>query len=554
MKEKTSFFSIYKQFISNGLYCAILILVGICTYGFLITHYAIGIDDTAISMYFDEGLAPFVGRFTLYVINQIVPLTKMSPFWIEAISMLVLLCSATMWCVLLKRICENCIKFPIWLYAILAGIFVSCPLISEVYVYYLHNGICIAYGLVALALWFFLEATNPEKNINQTVSAILFSASLLTIAAGCYESMLLLYVIAAIMIFVFLRITEDKKNTNILRWIIIGAIILLSCWCLRSVIVSLINRINDFERVFGELDSTQRTSILGGISRDTIVMNLKWFFIKYVINALCYTPIKMLLLSYLVLGGIALAFSIMKRDVWIAICAILVPCIPMLMCFVDENAINYRAAQYVPVVIMFAACLLVVFIWRIQWKARFFRTICIVMLSVLLCIQVVEMNRWFVADYARYESEKEILEHVAQDLQASCDVNKPIIFCGADDTPVEVTKSSALSFSDPKFPKLRGMFDKYLPGMTGKNYCPYGYGYHFRETIFYNTISWGIEAFDGKGTQILAYLEMLGYSFKGEDDLRTIRNVRAEVIHSDMPEYPNEGYIKECDNYIIVNF
>ena len=140
------------------MYCSILLLIGVCTYGFVITHYAIGIDDTAISLYFDEGLAPYVGRWTLYIINKVIPLTKMSPFFMELISMIIMLFSATTWCILLRKICNGCVELPIWMYAIFAGIFISCPLISEVYVYYLHNGLCLAYGFTALSLLDFLEA------------------------------------------------------------------------------------------------------------------------------------------------------------------------------------------------------------------------------------------------------------------------------------------------------------------------------------------------------------------------------------------------------------
>ena len=79
----------FKEFLNSRLYCSILVLVGVCTYGFLISHYAIGIDDTAIPLYFDEGLAPYMGRWTLYTLNKVIPLTKMSPFFVESISLVI---------------------------------------------------------------------------------------------------------------------------------------------------------------------------------------------------------------------------------------------------------------------------------------------------------------------------------------------------------------------------------------------------------------------------------------------------------------------------------
>ena len=240
----------FKEFLSSRLYCSILLLLGVCTYGFVITHYAIGIDDTAISLYFDEGLAPYVGRWTLYIINKVIPLTKMSPFFMEFISMITMLFSVTAWSVLLKEVCGKSVEFPRWMYAIFAGIFITCPLISEVYVYYLHNGICLAYGLLALALLAFLESLRGNIN-RRKIGAILVSSILLTIAMGCYESMLLVYIMAAMMIFVYQRMTDEKncgeKNlTGIIHWFIIGSITLIISWSIRSGIVYGLNYINDF--------------------------------------------------------------------------------------------------------------------------------------------------------------------------------------------------------------------------------------------------------------------------------------------------------------------
>ena len=64
-----------KNFLKDKVYSVVLFLIGVGAYGFIITHYSIGVDDTAISMYFDDGLAPYVGRTTLFLLNKIIPLT-----------------------------------------------------------------------------------------------------------------------------------------------------------------------------------------------------------------------------------------------------------------------------------------------------------------------------------------------------------------------------------------------------------------------------------------------------------------------------------------------
>lgn len=549
----------FKEFLSDRLYCSILLLIGVCTYGFVITHYSIGVDDTAISLYFDEGLAPYMGRWTLYIINKVIPLTKMSPFFIELISMIIMLFSATAWCVLVKEICKRNVEFPIWMYAIFAGVFISCPLISEVYVYYLHNGLCLAYGLTALSLLAFLEALHSDTGRRKRICAVVVSAILLTVAIGCYESMLLVYIMAAIMVFVFQRMTNTKsgcahKKAGIILWTIIGSIILITSLIIRSGIINLLNYMNDFENVFAELDSAQRISIFSGMTRDEIVMNIKYYFIKYFINAISYFPIRMLLCSYVVLGCIAVIFSVMKRDCWILICTILLPLLPASMCFVEESAIAYRAAQYVPVVITFVVFGVAVLIWNIKWRACLFRGSYVVLLSILVWTQSVEMNQWFVVDYMKYQNEKSVMLQIAKDLQESCDTTKPIVFCGAVDHPIAVTKSSELSFDDPRFPYLRLLFDTFLPGIIEQQYCPEGYGYHFRETILNSMINWGIFAFDGTSEQLIKYWELHGHVFYLETNLDKMCEARELCSELEMPEFPVDGYILECEDYIIVNF
>ena len=98
-----------KMFCMCKTYLLGLALIATGAYGYAITHYAIGMDDTVIPLYFEDGLAPYVGRWSLFVINKIFHIADFVPWMTELISVLLFMLSVTLWCILWKRICEPCV-------------------------------------------------------------------------------------------------------------------------------------------------------------------------------------------------------------------------------------------------------------------------------------------------------------------------------------------------------------------------------------------------------------------------------------------------------------
>ncbi len=116
-------------FWTNKFYAAVVSLAAVCSYGFKVSHEAIGIDDTCIPLYFEQGLAPAVGRWTLYVINKFFHISDFAPWVTEAAGVLLMLFAATVWCVVFSRILGR--ERTMAGYTLFAAIFISCPLISE---------------------------------------------------------------------------------------------------------------------------------------------------------------------------------------------------------------------------------------------------------------------------------------------------------------------------------------------------------------------------------------------------------------------------------------
>jgi hypothetical protein len=252
-----------KAFLSDKVYVCVVGLLLLGAYGFAIYHPGIGMDDTAVALYYDEGLAAYMGRWVLFLLNRVfqIPLEYYAPGVMDLLSVLILGLSATCWCVLWKKICEPKIQIPRWSYAIVAGVFVSSPIISELFVFYLHGGITIAYGVCAVALLFFLrslalskapeatcekapEATPAKAAKRRQALNLIFSGISLCVLLGFYESFIVVYIIGAITLFFLLRLLYGKQEgacpycVKFPAWLGRGAFTVAFAMALRAVILT----------------------------------------------------------------------------------------------------------------------------------------------------------------------------------------------------------------------------------------------------------------------------------------------------------------------------
>ena len=155
----------FRKFGEDRLYVFLLALVAVCAYGFMVTHPAVGIDDTPYQYYFEEGLSAIVGRWVMFLLNKVVHVADFAPFIADFAGVLILMLGVTVWAVLFRNLFEAepaCgsrfeSKVPRYGYLFFSAIFISCPLISEVYTYYLHNGIATGYLFCGISLCCFRE-------------------------------------------------------------------------------------------------------------------------------------------------------------------------------------------------------------------------------------------------------------------------------------------------------------------------------------------------------------------------------------------------------------
>ena len=536
-------------FLSCKVYIFSMIIVAMCAYGFAITHHSIGMDDTAVAMYFEDGLAPYVGRWTLYVLNQIVDISSFLPWIVEFVSVIILIFSVTLWCVLWQRVVDT---MPLWSYALVGGIFMSCPLISEVFVFYLHNGICIGYGLIAFALIEFTEAVN--KGIRKGWKDLLIASFLSSVAMGCYESFAAVYVIGALTCFLAIRVKEQAQdtmlNSKLLVWLEAGVLSLGMSMLIRMVVLQVIKCVEDGEKFAGYTVLYRKA--FGDIFTipGELAMILKRFYAMYCVNGIVYLPIAVLCAAIVICVLYAFGKAIRHKDGGIILCVMAMFTTPIFMAILEGNVTRYRSAQYVPVVCAFAVVLVLQQLEHV--KSDVLKWAAYLIGIVLIFNQCVDMNRWFWVDYLKYQDAKRVMDQVAYDIESSCDISKPIVFRGGYEVPNSIRSVAYVSFGSKEHQRISKLLDPIDVHLQEKYWD--SIGYNFVEGPNISTLQWGVTAFNGTAQQLIEFWRMHGI---GElycaTDLAMIEEAQNVMTENDMPGYPEKGYVREFEDYIIVN-
>ena len=280
----------------NRLYMGILLLTAVCAYGYKVTNVTIGIDDTPSLYYFEEGLIAIVGRWVLFLLNKVISLAEFAPFVTDFAAVLLLIAAAIVWSALFYSVFGE--KIPMTGYAYFAAVFVSCPLISEVFTYFLHNGIAIGYLSCAVSLCCMREwqlsirkqrkgSGLREKPDCPAVTKLAAAAVFLWIAMGCYESFMILWLAGLVLLLLAERIgmetvhcsgrtkkSEKSRPENstvkhcgmeagIFAVLAAGAAAALLAILLRSLMIVVVTKVFHLEYLQGEAVQRSVTEMLG---------------------------------------------------------------------------------------------------------------------------------------------------------------------------------------------------------------------------------------------------------------------------------------------------
>lgn len=533
-------------------YIICMLVMLIATYGSLVLHPTIGIDDTAWKVYFVDGVAAVMGRWVLYAINKIIPIAEYNPYIVEGFFMVLFMVSATLWVVLLKRILGD--RVSNWVYTFFGCVFLGAPITSEVITYYLSNGISIGFGFTALAVWYLWEAFGDEYQGKLKGLPLIYSALWLWLALGCYESFIIVYMVAICIFYAFERGLKGKASCLAVPKVMLATlfsgvlcVVLRSIWSKVSIVIfSLEDQLNVLHyRGMSEL----LVWFDGEKTLQDFVLVLKQFFVKYYINALMYKPITLMVLGFGMMGLWALIQSIRKKDGIVVLAVIGAMLVPWILPMLEGYATYYRSSQYIVLVnaaIVPAAALLFEKLKNRSWC----RIAGFVLAFILLYHEAYEMNYWLKVDQDKYEDACRTMDAVALEIIRDYDESLPVCVVGEYNVPDAIASKSYCPLWSKKY-TIASAIINFLDDDLLEEYVD-ELGYVYAETPLLSVIKWGSVAFYSNDVELIKFWENRGFSFVVDGNLEHYAYGK-QLLAEGMPSWPEEGSIVQMDGYIIVN-
>lgn len=591
-------------FLKNKAYMAFLSLTAVLSYGFLVTHQTVGIDDTPYAYYFEEGLNAIVGRWFLYLANKVFHVSDFSPFMTDLAGVLILMAAAVVWCCLLRCVCGD--KVPFWGYMFFGCIFISSPLISEVYTYYLHNGVSVGYLCTGISLCFFQElkgllgrgGSQAAGSRRQSGSgkqdpggrrrlllAGLGSAVFLWIALGCYESFMIVWLLGVVLMLLTERYMGESPR--ILLSLVWAAGVAVAAILLRSVMIPAVIAAFGLGGMRDEAVQRSVTEMLSWMFEEgaaaEFAMIVKRFYVMYGVFAYAYYPIRIFVYSAVFMLFFSVWRGIRQRSAWIPALTAGSFGVCFLLAVIEGKATFYRSAQFLPVMCGYGAFL---FVYAVQGlrgagcprvregvpaggedapnekeslpvrpgavRGAFARAAggaAFLALCAVLWNQCFDMNRWFYVDWMKYEAAKDTVGRIAQELERGFDTSKPVVFTGQYEVPREIIADAYVPYGTEVFFKLKRWTDPIDGHLLEKFYR--GYGIWVAQTPALSVIEWGRNAF-GDDSELVRFFAMHGYEIK--PCLEPERYAGLEVYSLELPGFPEAGSIVDVGDCIVVHF
>lgn len=536
----------------NKKYILCMLVTLFATFGSLLTNPTIGIDDTAWKVYFVDGVAAVMGRWVLYVMNKIIPIAEYNPFIVELLFLFFFLISAILWVVLFKRIIGDHVSD--WVYVVFGCAFLAAPITSELVTYYLANGIFLGFGFTALAVWYLWDSFEQGITIGKRVWKIVSSGLWLWLALGCYESFIIVYMVAICVCYCFDRGLKGKEERISVPRVFINTllagifcIVLRSIWTKLSIVLFSLQGQTEVlhYRGIGEVLNYFKT----GNGVQDIALIFKQFFVKYYINAVVYKPITFLVMGFGLLGLWALIKSIQKKDFIVFLSVIGAMIMPWMLTILEGYATYYRTSQYIVLINAVIVLAVALLMERVRDKS-YIKGIGFLLAAILVYHEAYEMNYWLKVDQDKYEDACRTADMVALEIIRDYDETLPICVVGEYNVPMAIASKSYC----PTWSKRTtiatwaiGLLDEELIA----DYMEPA-GYRFAETPLLSVIKWGSVAFYSTDIEMIKFWENRGFRFTVDRDLSHYKHGK-ELVEAGMPSWPEKGSILQMEDCIIVN-
>ena len=495
---KKEYKNVVKSFLINKVFIVAVILVTVLSFGFTITHPSVGMDDTAFDRYYQGKEMLSIGRWGSYLVYQILDITEFVPFWIDFIASFIIMVTAVLWCVFLKKNLGD--KLSDTAYIIFATVFISFPVINEIFIFANCNiAVMLGSFLASLGIMVFYENyTNIHKK-----SIYVASALILTLAMSMYEACAQIMLVSICTTAILMIYTnKDKKIKDIFKYVFSILGILIISVVLNSIIVKLIYLLG--VRVSDVADKEINWGKYGIIESISLI-------VTNIFNAMKnyrYFPVLIFDIFALVGLVISVSQSDKRKNYMILLLYLAMFLSNFAISVLQLDSVLYRTCTswglFVAIMVMVS--------YKILSEYDLTKIIATVGIFILVLLQTKTLNQLFYNDYMRYQKDLSIANELIYDLEKSYDTSKPLVIMG---TPYK------------------------------------GRGDYSAQSNSLSVLWWAKKAFNDNGAEFIKFLNSLGYDYKRPDDEQYEKGkIEAET----MSRYPKDGSIKELEDCIVINF
>lgn len=492
-----------KYFLTNPKYIIPVIFVAILSYGFAVTHYAIGVDDLCFDRYVDGTYILSAKRWGTWLLYNILNITEFSPFWLEFIVATFMVIIAIVICAFLRKHLKD--KINIWGYVIFSSIFISNPIISHFFMYQSTNlSIVISNLMVIISAILIMENYFGNKKNGIYITSAIF----LTIAISMYESCAQTYLVL-VFISIFIKLI-NKEEKNLFKYfctsISILVIGILGYWVTGKITLLILKAFGLEERNYALSSILWTNKKFWALSNYSKIRNLdRLLFTPIIYDTIHYYPPKILTISSFIvlISELIKSYKTNKNNRMLVTLAII---FSNFILIVVQVKLLYRTQfSWILTTAFFA-----LYIYKIFANKKVLKYIINIVFVFLIIYQTRNLSQLFYEDYKRFEKDKTMANQIAIDLVQNTDYeNKPIAYIKELEDTITTTNI------DTK-----------------------------------NIIDWGLNAFNENGTEITKFINNFGYTFL---NISKEEYTQAKEQYELLDEETKNKNIIELEDYIIVN-
>ena len=417
IRMKDDFIDFYNEIVCKKRYYIFMLLFCLIAYGYDLANVTVGMDDMAFFTFGgDIHYAVKIMRWGIYLIYPLISTIEFSPGINSLFALLLLVISSILMSFLFY--CFNGKKKNIYLYTILSALFVTYPLINEIWVFsamsvnILYNGISFYLCLALIAILYIYY----EDKLS--IKSLIISGLILSPVMAGYESVVFFY-ITLVLIVIYNKNFYNKYNKKN-DWFLDGlkyALPLFIALIVRYVVGYTLIFIYDVEAN----SSLARTSWFTLGFKEVIIQILYngWY---YIIRGLSYFPIGEFVIAFIIFVVITIKDA--RKAKFNLLLGLFIFLSVFFLSVIQGDYLHYRMAQTVQLFVAYTGYLL------IERNVLNKNTIVVGLLLFVCLRQSISLHDYLTLNNQRSNNEAYIAREIGKTIYSEFDKDKTVIFCG----------------------------------------------------------------------------------------------------------------------------